>query len=123
MFLTIVYHHYSSMQKKGRRVTPWVYTCFLVALLLTILIVLIVDIIRQIRLKETIFLPIFVALYLLFLFLTKRYYFDSDKNLVLLKKYLEEYSAKKRFLLKVIVLTTCCIIPFLLGLIIWLKTK
>jgi len=63
IFLTIVYDHYSSMQKRGRRVIPWLYTSLLVALLLTILIVCIVDITRQIYLREAIFLPIFLALY------------------------------------------------------------
>jgi hypothetical protein len=121
MFLTIVYDHYSSMQKRGRRITPWLYTSFLIALLLTILIILIVDIVKQIHLKEAIFLPIFVALYLFLFFLIKWYYFDSGKNLVLLKKYLEEYPAKKRLFLRIIVLTVCCIIPFLLGFVIWLK--
>jgi hypothetical protein len=123
IFLTIVYDHYYSMQKKGRRVVPWLHTSFLVALLLTICLTCIVDIVQRIHLKETIFLPAFIAVYLFFFFFIKRYYFDSGKNLILLERYLEQYSPKRRLYLKVIVLTVCCIIPFLLGFIIWFKAK
>jgi hypothetical protein len=123
IFLTIVYDHYCSMQKRGRRVVPWLYTSFVVALLLTICLTCIADIIQQIHLKETIFLPAFIVVYLFFFFLIKRYYFDSGKNLILLERYLNQYSPKRRLYLKVIVLTVCSIVPFLLVFIIWFKAK
>lgn len=121
IFLTIVYDHYNSMQKRGRNVAPRLYTSFLVALLMTICLALVTDLIKQIHLKETIFLPAFVMAYLFFFFLIKHYYFDSGRNLRLLERYLNQYSPKRRLYLKIIVLTICCLIPFLLGFIIWLK--
>ena len=105
IFLTVVYDHYRSMQKRRRLVVPWLYTSFLVALLLTICLTCIVDIIQQIHLKETIFLPAFIVVYLFFFFLVKRYYFDSGKNLILLDRYLDQYSPKRRLYFKVIALT------------------
>jgi len=123
IFLTIVYDRYNSMQKRGRKVIPWLYTSFLVSLVLTICLSLIADIIRDIHLKESIFLPIFLALYLFFFFLVKHYYFDSGRNLLLLEKFLKDYSSKRRLYLKVIVLGLCCILPFLFGFIIWLKAN
>ena len=121
IFLTIVYDHYNSMQKRRRRVKPCLYISFFVALLLTICTVCIVDIIKHINLKETIFLPIFLVLYFFFFFLVKHYYFDSGKNPRLLKEYLNKYSQKRRKFFKIIALAVCSLVPFLLVFITWLR--
>src|SRR5258706_16197353 len=121
IFLTTLYDHSNSLQKRGRnQVIPWLHTTFAVALLLTLSTFCIIDIVRKISLKEYIFLPIFFLLGCFF-FLIKHSYFDSGKNLTLLDEYLRNYSSKKQLFFKVTVITTCCLIPFLLVVIIDLR--
>jgi hypothetical protein len=121
IFLTTLYAHFSSMQQRGRKVIPWLHTTFIVALDLTICCVSIANIIKPFHPKERVFLPVFVALGLLFFFVIKRYYFDSKKNIQLMEQYQNMYSSRKKLFLKILVLAIYSLIPFFLLFVIWLR--
>jgi hypothetical protein len=128
IFLTTLYSHFCGMQERGRNVIPWLQTVFVTALVLTISIFLLVDIlfpdvIKLFNNSELVFIGCYLIMGCFFFIAIKRYFFDSGKNIELSQKYLIDYSSHKRYLFKVIVIAICLIIPVLLGFIIWLHAK
>ena len=128
VFLITLYSHFCGMQERGRRIIPWLQTAFVVALTLTISIFLIgylllPNTIKLINHSEAIFIIVFFLTGCVLFVITKKYLFDTGRNIILSEIYLSKYSTQKRKLFKLIVIGICLLIPFLLGYLIWLNAK
>lgn len=115
------------MRDRGRNVIPWLHTCFLISLIITMSLVLLIDLVifngqfRNAHMSEKNFLIIYLIVQISIFFLLKRYYFDAGRHIKLSGEYLKLYSAEKRTFFKTISIIICLLIPFLLGFIIWYK--
>lgn len=124
IFLTSIYTHFCKMKLKRPRVIPWFQTCFVTALTATFCVVLAIRIIflsnyKRINISEGVFMIIYLIIGCILFFIIKKYYFNSERHLILSEKYQEKYSEKKRLLFKVFSIGFCIILPFLLLYFVW----
>ncbi len=116
------------MRENGRNVIPWFQTSFVVALTSTISLFSLIDIIfsffiKGVFISEVSFLIFYLAIGFGVFFLIKKYLFDSGRNITLSEIYLIKYSVNQRTLFKFITISICCLLPLLLGFLIWLNAK
>jgi hypothetical protein len=128
LFLISIYTHFCEMKERGRQVVPWFQTAFAISLFSAISGFLVVKLFfgntfNNQTVPESSFLAAFLLIGCLCFFLIKRYLFDSQKNIVLSEKYVQEYSSQKRLQIKVISISAFLLIPILLGFAIWFRAR
>ena len=122
IIISTVYDYYLNMSKKRKSIVPWFQTVSIISLSLTILAFLIYDIIFKIyeggEKLSVVPVVVFLLLGAIFFICIKRYYFDNGKHLELHILF-KEYSEKKIKNLKIIIVGTIVLLPFLLIFVIW----
>jgi len=101
LFLVSIYFHYIKMKQSGRNVIPWFATCGLMAISMPVTISIIIKMFLKDNFggenfSETIFLIFFILFGTIIFFITKKYFFQNEKHIRTLNKYINNYSEKRR---------------------------
>jgi hypothetical protein len=128
MIVVSFYDHFYKMHQRGRNVSPWLQTAFIISLdgvILTSFLAYSIFTIssnKKWHISEYIFLPIFLLVGLIYFFVIKKKYFDSEKHIKLYEVYLS-FPHKTQVLMKTLIIGGAILVPFLFEFLIWLTAK